>query len=257
MAVPTEREPADGPNDPVLPVDPVDRHDPNDSASITSVAPVASATSVNPERAAGSVRRRPHGLGVGDPDPRRAGTPDGAAGFAEASQHPAAGAASGPLFPTGNVLRVIGVSRRQLQYWAETGLVAPSARTPGGHGRYTLADLVALKAAKQLIDAGISVQRIRSSIGALKRLLPQVRHPLSELVLVATGDVVLVLREGTAFEALSGQEWIVEVARFQREIEHVLGSDEAVASKPALGKNPGPRTAVKVAARRREDARIA
>jgi DNA-binding transcriptional MerR regulator len=167
------------------------------------------------------------------------------------------GEATGPHFTTGHVIRVIGVSRRQLQYWAETGLVAPSARTPGGHRRYTFADLVALKAAKQLIDAGVSVQRIRSSIGALKRMLPQVRHPLSELVLVATGDVVLVLREGAVFEALSGQEWIVEVARFQREIELVLGPSEAPASKPAATKQPGPRTAVKVAARLREEVRTA
>jgi DNA-binding transcriptional MerR regulator len=123
---------------------------------------------------------------------------------------------------TGQVVRVLGVSRRQLQYWAETGLVAPSVRTRGGHRRYTFEDLVALKAAKQLIDAGVSVQRIRSSLGSLKRILPQVRQPLSELVLVATGDVVLVLRDGAAFEALSGQEWIVEVARFQREVEHRL-----------------------------------
>ncbi len=132
---------------------------------------------------------------------------------------------------TGDVVRVIGLSRRQLQYWAETGLVVPSARTPGGHRRYTFSDLIALKAAKQLIDAGVSVQRIRSSIGVLERILPQVRHPLSELVLVATGDVVLVLREDSAFEALSGQEWILEVAQFQREVERVIGSSESAPSR--------------------------
>ena len=144
---------------------------------------------------------------------------------------------------------MIGVSRRQLQYWAETGLVAPSARTRGGHRRYTFADLVALKAAKQLIDAGVSVQRIRSSLGALERMLPQVRSPLSELVLVATGDVVLVLREGSAFEAVSGQQWILEVEQFQREIEHVLGSTGSVSLQ-----EPGNR---KVARRREREARSA
>jgi hypothetical protein len=46
-----------------------------------------------------------------------------------------------------------------------------------------------------------------------------VRRPLTELVLVATGDVVLVFKDGTAFDAVSGQEWVFEVARFQREIE--------------------------------------
>jgi len=128
-------------------------------------------------------------------------------------------------FRTGQAARILGVTHRQLQYWAETGLVAPSARTDGGHHRYTFEDLVALRAAKQLIDAGVSVQRIRRSIGALQRSLPSVRRPLSELVLVATGDLVLVLREGAAFEALSGQEWILEVSRFEREIHERLGPE--------------------------------
>lgn len=129
------------------------------------------------------------------------------------------------LFRSGQVVRILGVSRRQLQYWAETDLVAPSARTPGGHHRYTFEDLVALRAAKQLIDAGVSVQRIRHSIGSLKRILPEVQKPLSELVLVATGDLVLVLHRGSTFEAVSGQEWIFEVSRLQREVERGLGRE--------------------------------
>jgi hypothetical protein len=123
------------------------------------------------------------------------------------------------LFRTGEVVQLVGVSRRQLQYWAQTDLVQPSARTKGGHHRYTFEDLVALKAAKRLIDAGVSVQRIRKSIGQLRRVLPTVRRPLAELVLVATGDVVLVFREGTVFEAVSGQEWVLEVAALERDVE--------------------------------------
>jgi DNA-binding transcriptional MerR regulator len=123
------------------------------------------------------------------------------------------------LFQTRDVCEILGISRRQLQYWARTELVTPSAQTPGGHGRYTFSDLVALKAAKRLIDAGVSVQRIRKSIAALRRILPTVRRPLAELVLVATGDVVLAFRDGTAFDAASGQEWIFEVAHFQHEVE--------------------------------------
>lgn len=138
-------------------------------------------------------------------------------------------------FRTGQVARILGVSHRQLQYWAETGLVAPSARTDGGHCRYAFEDLVALRAAKQLIDAGVSVQRIRKSIGSLQRMLPAVRRPLSELVLVATGDLVLVLHDGVAFEAISGQEWILEVARFEREIDEHLGRELAATRRRARG----------------------
>ena len=123
------------------------------------------------------------------------------------------------LFRSGEVAQILGISRRQLLYWARTGLVRPSTHTQGGHHRYRFQDLVALKAAKRLIDSGVSVQGIRKIIRALQKTLPTVGRPLSELILVATGDVVLVLHDGTAFEAVTGQEWVFEVARFQREIE--------------------------------------
>jgi DNA-binding transcriptional MerR regulator len=123
------------------------------------------------------------------------------------------------LFRASDVVQIVDVSRRQLQYWAQTDLIRPSARTPGGHGRYTFEDLVALKASKRLIDAGVSVQRIRKSIRALRKMLPTVERPLAELILVATGDVVLAFKDGTAFDAISGQQWVFEVARFKREVE--------------------------------------
>jgi len=122
------------------------------------------------------------------------------------------------LFKTSEVVDLLDLSRRQLQYWAKTGLVEPSARTPGGHHRYDFNDLVALKATRRLIDAGVSVQKIRKSVGALRSLLPQVGRPLAELVLVATGDVVLVFHDDTVFEAISGQEWVFPVAAFEREV---------------------------------------
>ena len=123
------------------------------------------------------------------------------------------------VYRSREVVEILGISRRQLQYWAQTDLVPPSAHTRGGHRRYAFRDLVALRATKRLLDAGASVQRIRRSIQALRRSLPNVEQPLVELVLVATGDVVLVVRGGTAFEAISGQEWVFEVAQLQREIE--------------------------------------
>ena len=161
-------------------------------------------------------------------------------------------------FKTREVVDLLDLSRRQLQYWAKTGLVEPSERTPGGHHRYSFDDLVALKATKRLIDAGVSVQKIRKSVHALLALLPTVGRPLSELVLVATGDVVLVFRDDTVFEAITGQEWVFEVADFEREVsayrmsgirpgstdankntnEQAAGTDNV-----ALPAKPGPRAA--------------
>ena len=131
---------------------------------------------------------------------------------------PASSPAIRNVYRTKDVVELLGISRRQLQYWSQTDLVTPSEKTPGGHHRYTFEDLVALKAAKRLIDSGVSVQRIRTSIQALRSMLPNIQRPLSALTLVATGDVVLVLHDGAAFEAISGQEWVFEVARFEREL---------------------------------------
>ena len=133
------------------------------------------------------------------------------------------GAAVKRQFKTREVVELLDLSRRQLQYWAKTGLIEPSERTPGGHHRYSFDDLVALKATKRLIDAGVSVQKIRKSVHSLQALLPRVGRPLSELVLVATEDVVLVFSEETVFEAISGQEWVFAVADFQREVASFSG----------------------------------
>ncbi len=148
-------------------------------------------------------------------------------------------------FKTREVVELLDLSRRQLQYWAKTELIVPSERTPGGHHRYSFNDLVALKATKRLIDAGVSVQKIRRSVRALQDLFPQVGRPLGELVLVATGDVVLVFHDGTAFEAISGQEWVFPVADFEREVvEYRSNSHRSTGHSgkgPSIPEKPGPR----------------
>lgn len=129
-------------------------------------------------------------------------------------------------FTCQQVMRITGLSRRQLSYWRKTGLISPHQQTAGGHARYTFADLLALKTAKKLIVAGVSVQRIRKSITSLINFLPACAAPLTELSLVATGDMILVLHRETAFEALTGQEWIYPVAELEREAAQSRGIAE-------------------------------
>lgn len=129
-------------------------------------------------------------------------------------------------FTCQQVMNITALSRRQLSYWRKTGLITPLQHTAGGHARYSFADLLALKTAKKLLDAGISVQRIRKSITSLTTFLPSCTAPLTELSLVVTGDVILVLHRETAFEALTGQEWIYPVAELAREAERSRGIRE-------------------------------
>ena len=70
------------------------------------------------------------------------------------------------------VCRTIGITYRQLDYWARTGLVTPSIREAGGSGTqrlYSFQDLVVLKVIKKLTDAGVSLQRVRKAIAYLRQ----------------------------------------------------------------------------------------
>jgi DNA-binding transcriptional MerR regulator len=64
-----------------------------------------------------------------------------------------------------------GITYRQLDYWARTGLVEPSVRGASGSGTqrlYSFRDILLLKVIKRLLDAGISLQQIRSAVHHLR-----------------------------------------------------------------------------------------
>jgi DNA-binding transcriptional MerR regulator len=124
-------------------------------------------------------------------------------------------------FSRQQVAKLTGLSSRQLGYWRKTGLVCPHTVTRGGHARYSFTDLVALRAAKRLLDARVSLQRIRKCLESLTRFLPAADRPLVELSLVVTGDVVLVFHGERAFDALTGQEWVFPIAELAAEVEQL------------------------------------
>ena len=60
--------------------------------------------------------------------------------------------------------KVVGISYRQLDYWARTDLIRPSLTDAAGSGsrrRYSYSDLLELKTIKKLIDAGIKLEQVR------------------------------------------------------------------------------------------------
>ena len=127
----------------------------------------------------------------------------------------------GMTFTTRQAAALSRLSQRQLHYWRRTQLVIPSNHSPGGHARYSFVDLIIIRAIKQLLDAGVSVQRTRKSIGHLRTYLPSIKTPLNELTLVVHGEVILVLHQGAAFEAISGQEWIFPVTELLGDHHHL------------------------------------
>jgi DNA-binding transcriptional MerR regulator len=69
-----------------------------------------------------------------------------------------------------DVCKLVGISYRQLDYWARTALVRPSVRDAGGSGTqrlYSFQDLLQLRIIKKLLDTGVSLQQIRKAVGYL------------------------------------------------------------------------------------------
>ena len=82
-----------------------------------------------------------------------------------------------------------GITYRQLDYWARTGLVEPSIRPANGSGSqrlYAFRDILVLRIVKRLIDTGVSLANIRTAVAHLEqRQLPLTLCPMSNKLLQA------------------------------------------------------------------------
>ena len=108
------------------------------------------------------------------------------------------------LYSAADVARLFAVTPSRLRYWDRTSFLSPSGRR-GRRRYYTFQDLIGLRAAKSLLDAGLPLQRVRKSVDSLRALLPKVTRPLNELRVVADGQSVVVRDAGGQFEPQTGQ----------------------------------------------------
>jgi tetratricopeptide (TPR) repeat protein len=99
--------------------------------------------------------------------------------------------------------RLLDVTDKQLNYWERLQLVAP--RKGGAEKFYDFRDLISLRTAKQLIEKGVSANRLRRSLVALNEKLSEIQAPLTELRILANGRDVIVERDGARLEPISGQ----------------------------------------------------
>jgi DNA-binding transcriptional MerR regulator len=90
------------------------------------------------------------------------------------------------------VCGIVGITYRQLDYWARTDLVRPSiadARGSGSQRRWSYRDLLELKVIKSLLDAGVSLQSARKAIEYLRANLGE-DVASANLVLNGAGSVL-------------------------------------------------------------------
>ncbi len=91
---------------------------------------------------------------------------------------------------------VVGISYRQLDYWARTDLVRPSLADANGSGsrrRYSYRDLLELKVIKTLLDAGIRLELVRSAFTYLRTTLGD---DIGSAQLVLSGSTAVLVRDG-------------------------------------------------------------
>lgn len=101
---------------------------------------------------------------------------------------------------------MMGISRRELNYWVRLRLVLPRARW--GERFFNFSDLVALETIKRLSAYRVPARRIRRAIDALETELGATRTPLSTLRISTNGKQVVVhppLPSALPYEPLTGQ----------------------------------------------------
>ena len=118
-----------------------------------------------------------------------------------------------------------GITYRQLDYWARTGLVEPTVRPATGSGSqrlYGFRDILVLKVVKRLLDTGISLQQIRA---AVEHLRAQGTSDLAQVTLLSDGvSVYECTSPDEVVDLLAGGQGVFGIAlgRIWREVEGTL-----------------------------------
>jgi DNA-binding transcriptional MerR regulator len=146
------------------------------------------------------------------------------------------------LYTVAEVARLFELPESRVRYWSQTGFIAPSVRH-GNRRFYTFQDLISIKVAKELLDAGLPLQRVRRSLDALRYHLPRVDSPLARLRIRSDCDRILVEDGDTTFEATTGQLLLdFDVDKLRDRVAEVLtlpwvgvGAPERTSSTPGAG----------------------
>ena len=177
---------------------------------------------------------------TGDAQERRTHVPVAAQGLLFDDDLPELSDDIGYRGPT--ACRAAGITYRQLDYWARTGLVEPSVRSATGSGTqrlYGFRDILVLKVVKRLLDTGVSLHQIRVAIQALR--LRGVED-LAQITLMSDGASVYECTSADeVIDLLQGGQGVfgIAVGRVWREVEGSLAAlpserpeDEVPAAHP-------------------------
>ena len=133
------------------------------------------------------------------------------------------------------VQQAAGVTYRQLDYWARTGLIEPSIRSAAGSGSqrlYSFTDVVTVRVIKRLLDTGVSLQNVRIAVDHLRA---RGQDDLGTLTLVCDGvsvyecttdeEIVDLLRGGQGVFGIAIGHTATDVAAVVRHLPSVKAAD--------------------------------
>src|SRR3954447_9628517 len=119
------------------------------------------------------------------------------------------------------VCSIVGITYRQLDYWARTDLLRPSiseARGSGTQRRYSYQDLLALKVIKRLLDSGVSLQSARRALECLRSAGADVAS--ANLVLNGTQSV-LAVSDDEIIDLVKGGQGVLNILPLASVVEEL------------------------------------
>lgn len=155
--------------------------------------------------------------------------------------------------------RVAGITYRQLDYWARTGLVQPSVRPATGSGTqrlYSFRDVLVLKVVKRLLDTGVSLQQIRQ---AVEHLRERGVEDLAQITLMSDGASVYECTSADeVFDLVQGGQGVfgIAVGRVWREVETTIADFPTEASEEEDAAEAAPHPSDELAKRRAAKRRV-
>lgn len=131
-------------------------------------------------------------------------------------------------FTLGEVARLLGMSTGRLRSLDKAGIAPPSGRRRGQRA-YTFADLIALRAARDLLAKKVRLRDVSRALESIRAALPKVTRPLAELSIVSDGRSVVLKSSSGSYEPTTGQMVLdFEVKSLRDDVVRVL--------RPAAGR---------------------
>ena len=108
------------------------------------------------------------------------------------------------LFSGTEVVRLLGISPGRLRSLDRAGIVRPTGRRRG-HRAYTFPDIIALRAARDLLAQRVRLRDVARAIDNIRAAIPKVTRPLAELRIVSDGKRVVLKSSAFSYEPITGQ----------------------------------------------------